>query len=528
MLSRNRVEFLRIRKAIHTYDTFLSRLLLILVLFVFFPKTQAADLDLKQYTAAIHVHSTFSNGQYEIMELARLAQERSVDVLILTDSFLTTATYGIWPLDRIGFEGINKKVRPAVRDRGVDNYFAAVREARIQFPDLIILPGVEVIPYYYWKGSPWDNLTLYNFDRHLIVLGLTAEHMRQLPVIGNDTWANTPKEWTMLVIPLVLVTLGIGLFFTSRERRIRLQYYTVKRQKRLWGLAIPVVVLGLSLTWNNYPFGSLHDPYSGEHDILPYQRLIDYVREHDGVVYWSHPESLSGDVSSEGARAVRQSYPEDLLATDDYHGFEGLYGDRITVTLPGRTWDQALMQYLEGVRNSPLSVITGIDFRYFREGRSRWYDLDGGQTILLMPEQSETAVLNALQGGRNYAVFHQLDQKVRLHDFSVTTAEGLLGVQGSRLHSQGPVQVNIDLDWLKEPPEREDPFRVELIRNGSVVAGYEQLLPIQETIEQSLAPGKYYFRLRANSGRVYKLLSNPVFVEVVESVPSGVGANSVQ
>ena len=142
-----------------------------------------AESNLKQYTAAIHVHSTFSNGENEIIDLARFAQERSVDVLILTDSFLTTATYGIWPLDRIGFEGINKKVRPAVRDHGVDNYFAAVREARDQFPELVILPGVEVIPYYYWKGSPWNDLRLYDFDRHLIVLGLTAEQMRHLPVI---------------------------------------------------------------------------------------------------------------------------------------------------------------------------------------------------------------------------------------------------------------------------------------------------------------------------------------------------------
>ena len=73
----------------------------------------AGETGLEQYSAAIHVHSTFSNGENEIIELARFAQERSVDVLILTDSFLTTATYGIWPLDRIGFEGINKKVRPA-------------------------------------------------------------------------------------------------------------------------------------------------------------------------------------------------------------------------------------------------------------------------------------------------------------------------------------------------------------------------------------------------------------------------------
>ncbi len=191
----------------------------------------AGETGLEQYSAAIHVHSTFSNGENEIIELARFAQERSVDVLILTDSFLTTATYGIWPLDRIGFEGINKKVRPAVRDHGVDNYFAAVREARNQFPELVILPGVEVIPYYYWKGSPWDDLRLYDFDRHLIVLGLTAEQMRHLPVIGNDTWANTPKQWTMFVIPFFLLMSRIGLLVARREKKNRLTYLTCPHER---------------------------------------------------------------------------------------------------------------------------------------------------------------------------------------------------------------------------------------------------------------------------------------------------------
>ena len=71
----------------------------------------AAEAELKQYSAAIHVHSTFSNGEHEVLELARFAKERNIDVLVLTDSFLTSVTYGIWPFDRIGLEGINKRVR---------------------------------------------------------------------------------------------------------------------------------------------------------------------------------------------------------------------------------------------------------------------------------------------------------------------------------------------------------------------------------------------------------------------------------
>ncbi len=78
--------------------------------------TNASELDWRQYSAAIHVHSAFSNGEYEISELARLAVERNIDVLVLTDSFLTTVTYSVWPFDRIGFDGINRMVRPGVRN----------------------------------------------------------------------------------------------------------------------------------------------------------------------------------------------------------------------------------------------------------------------------------------------------------------------------------------------------------------------------------------------------------------------------
>ena len=147
-----------------------------------------AATELKQYSAAIHVHSTFSNGEHEVLELARFAKERSIDVLVLTDSFLTSVTYGIWPFDRIGIRGINKRVRLGVRDYGVGRYFEAVREAQRQFPDVVILPGVEVTPHYYWTGWPWTGLKLYAFDHHFLVLGLTEQQIENLPVIGNETW----------------------------------------------------------------------------------------------------------------------------------------------------------------------------------------------------------------------------------------------------------------------------------------------------------------------------------------------------
>jgi hypothetical protein len=474
--------------------------------------TLAAEGDFLQYSAAIHVHSTLSNGQHEILELARFAVERDIDVLVLTDSFLTRVTYGIWPFDRIGWEGINRVVRAGVRDYGVQEYFAAVQRANEQFPELVVIPGVEVTPYYYWKGAPWSELTLHDFDRHLIVLGLTEEQIENLPVIGNETWDNTRKDWILIAVPLGIFVFGILMLCVNRTPRVRFTHSILKKQKRPWGLALLSMVLSGVLAWNNYPFGRFSDLYLGEHKIAPYQHLIDYVHDRGGVVYWSYPEARYGDVEMGGARMISQAHPEDLLLTDGYHGFEGIYGDHIQVTLPGETWDIALMEYLEGARSNPPFVTTGIDFHYLKE-TGGWYDLDGGQTLLLLPERSERAVLEALRQGRGYATFQAGKEKLRLYDFSVETVDGAKAFQGDTLVATSPVQVHINLDWL-EVSKANDVFQLELIRNGEVVENIEQDLPVEVTFEQDLAAGRYYFRLRAWSGGTYQILSNPLFVTV--------------
>ena len=492
-----------------------SPFLPLLLFFLFCVHGKASTQDLEHYSAAIHVHSTFSNGEYEISELARLARERNIDVLVLTDSFLTSVAYGIWPFDRLALEGINKRVRPGVRDHGVGRYLGAVQEAQRQFPDLVILPGVEVTPYYYWEGEPWTRPTLYDFDRHLIVLGLTQQQIENLPVIGNETWDNTERNWTLILVPLAIFLCGILLLVSGSLLKVHLRDYTILRKRRPWAAGMSILLFALLLAWNNYPFGRLGDPYSGEHDIRPYQRLINYVRSKGGIVYWSYPEARYGDVIQGGATMVSQPHAEDLLLTDGYHGFEGLYGNRITATVPGNTWDIALMRYVEGWRLTPPHVTTGINFHRFKSNGGRWWDLDGGQTLLLMPEKSEAAVLEALGRGSCYATFQSGDERLRLYEFRVETFDQAQARQGGEVEGESPVKVHIHLDWLHSPPEDDRPFQFELIRNGEVVEQFEQPLPIQITSTQELASGKYYFRMRAAwPARIYEVLSNPVFVNV--------------
>jgi len=475
----------------------------------------AAEAELKQYSAAIHVHSTFSNGEHEVLELARFAKERNIDVLVLTDSFLTSVTYGIWPFDRIGLEGINKRVRLGVRDYGVGRYFEAVREAQRQFPDLVILPGVEVTPHYYWTGLPWTGLKLYDFDHHFTIFGLTEQQIENLPVIGNEKWGNTQKRWTLILVPLTLLLGGILLLYWGSQEKIQIRQFTIVRTRRHWVAGMAILLFALLLAWNNYPFGKFGDPYSGRSDTVPFQGVIDYVRNRGGIIYWSYPEAIYPDVIQGGGTMVSQPHSEDLILTDGYHGFEGIYGNRITATRPGNVWDMVLMRYIDGWRLTAPRVITGIDFHYFKEPGGSWYDLNGGQTFFLMAEKSEAAVLEALGKGSGYATFQEPAEELRLYDFSVETLYGAKALQGGEVEGESPVKIHIHLDWVQDPPANNKPFQLELVRNGEVVLKVKQFLPIEFTTTEELSSGRHYFRMRAAwPANIYEVLSNPVFVNI--------------
>ena len=197
-----------------------------------------------------------------------------------------------------------------------------------------------------------------------------------------------------------------------------------------------IVLVSLLLAWNNYPFGKFGNPYSGRSDTVPFQGVIDYVRNRNGIIYWSYPEAIYPDVIQGGGTMVSEPHSEDLLLTDGYHGFEGIYGNRITATRPGKVWDMALMRYIEGWRMAAPRVTTGIDFHYFKGRGGSWYDLNGGQTLLLMAEKSESAVLEALRKGSGYTTFQGPAEALRLYDFSVETLYGARALQGGEVEGE--------------------------------------------------------------------------------------------
>jgi len=444
--------------------------------------------------AAIHVHSSFSNGEYDILELARMAATESVEVLILTDSFLTTVNYGLWPLDRLGIDGLNRMVRPGVLDHGVDRYLAAVREASETYPNLVIVPGVEVAPHYRWVGRPWDRLELHGFDHHLWVVGLDADALRNLPVIGNETWSNTRFRPSRLALPMGMLVIGCAVLLWLRNRN-----------RRRWPVYL-FLAATLLIAVNHWPYGVLGDPSSRDpaERLQAHQRLIDYVRVEGGLVYWSYPEAEYGDVLAGGAVMISAAHPEDLLATRRYHGFEGLYGDEISATRPGREWDQALLEVLDGRRDHPPGVVTGIDFHKRRKNGDGWDTLTGGRTVLHLETFDVAGVLKALRTAQGYCTFQGETERFRLDRFDVVVEPG------------GSLQVDVAMSWEEDRPAAPRPFFLELILDGEVAASEKIELPFERRFFLEAPSGPHYVRIQANAGRLSRLLSNACFTGGVQ------------
>ena len=59
--------------------------------------------------------------------------------------------YGLPPFRNL----IRKKVElNSINSGGADKFIQAIQEVRQKYPDMIIVPGSETAPFYYWTGSP--------------------------------------------------------------------------------------------------------------------------------------------------------------------------------------------------------------------------------------------------------------------------------------------------------------------------------------------------------------------------------------
>lgn len=455
------------------------------------------------YSGIIHVHSSVSQeGFYPLRKLVVLAQSKGIKILVLTDTFLNRWEYGLPIFPNIFKASVEKR---CIAGYGIKNYLRDLEAIRREFPDMAILAGAEVAPFYWYSGSIFKgNLSLNDWSRHLLVIGLNNyQDYARLPVAGNRYCKPRLKDILSLFIPVVLIIFGLFLLKKNSSGKI---------------LGWVLSAAGVLFLFNAFPFSaSRFDAYHGQKGFLPYQELINYVNKRNGLVFWAHPlvaqESSSRKIFK--INFYTPPYPEALVETRGYAGFGASMpadsGDN--PVLAEGEWDEALKDYCQSLRKQPVWVIGEAE--YAGEG-----DIDSAQNIFFLPELSLRSVEEALRKGRFYVRAHAKNNaNVSLSDFHIEDSfgegsSGFKAFMGDTIQVSGSARIFIKGGFADNFSGN---LKIEVIGDGKVVrefeftGGHDFALEFQDDFSRD--PGKMsYFRLLFFADNRIISMTNPIFV----------------
>jgi hypothetical protein len=291
-------------------------------------------------------------------------------------------------------------------------------------------------------------------------------------------------------------------------RRVRLGTAIAVQRQRRWLLGGVVLAIGIATLARGWPFTVDRYPPWQSFELDPHQALIDDVGRRGGATVWSFPEAP--DAGERHVGPVRVSwktapYADDLLRTSGYTAFGAVYEQPTTFTRPGDRWDRLLTQYAAGQRSRPVWAVGESGFHAARAGKR----LGPIQTVFLVGERSEAAVLDALRRGRMYAV-RRGDAPLVLADFVAVAPAGSAGAGETLTAAPGtPLEIRATVEAANARPH---PLRVTLVKNGEVIAAWTGTTPLQVVHREPAEAGRRYYRLEARVSSSDYLISNPVFV----------------
>jgi hypothetical protein len=460
---------------------------------------------LERLPAVLHLHSDLSTGDFALEQLTAMAEKQGIGALLLTENYLLRVEYGLPP-----FRALTRAVREerSVLDLGIDRYLTRVSQACAVNPRVLIVPGVEVLPHYYWTGSPLAlDMEVHETQKNILVFGLDNAALRALPVTGNRIGG---FGWSSVLdaLPGILLVPGVYLVTLKRRTLKKLGRVVVVVKQRRWlagSLLCAVAVIALVRGW---PFAV--DPYPPYRDLglEPHQDLIDYVDRLGGATVWSFPEAR--DAGEQWVGPVKVSwftppYPDDLMRTARYTAFGAVYEDTTRLDRPGGSWDRLLGQFAAGDRSRPAWAVGESGFHGFTAGKT----LGKVRSVFLVEERTERGVLDALKRGRLYAVEQEGGVELVLAEFSVRIGPSAAGISGDVLRAPEAAQVEVTVAVESTGPPTRD-VRVTLVRNGAVVRAWTGPPPFR-TVHRDIFDGSpTFYRLDVRGpGR---LLSNPIFV----------------
>ncbi len=450
----------------------------------------------QQVAGLIDLRTKYSDGSHDLDFLIELAKERGFEVLFINDHDRMTMEYGIFPLRNI----IRKKEElPSVNSRGAEEYLQGIKLAAQQHPEVILIPGSETAPFYYWTGSPFKgSLTAHNWERHLLIIGMeNPRDYKNLPTLHNGFSSLYFKQLLPLsIVFLFLMLLGFILL-------LRKSYFRI--------LGIVILVNATLMLIEFHPFkSSLYDQYSGDQGYLPYQELIDYVGERGGTTFWTHPEAKAGANAKKGPITVKTPpHPEALLMTKGYTGFGSIYGTWITTTEPGMEWDRALLEYCRGERDIPAWGISTADYHEEGLGGEK---LGNFPTVFLVKKKTKEEVLLSLRQGRMYACRSGNNlQRFVLQDFSVSDSNtNNRAIMGDTLQLKNKPKIRINISSSDKGAHNVE---VRVIRSGKLIKTLSKTTPfVIDFKDDYYNPGELiYYRIDISE----KMVSNPIFVKFV-------------
>ena len=465
-------------------------------------------------TTVFHVHSDVSTGSDSIESLVMQARSYGIEAIILTDNFLLRYEYGLFPLRGL----IRRTVSlPSIMNSGVGRYLEAIREVNRRHPEVVVIPGVEVVPHYYWTGSLFGkDLTMHDSQKNILVVGLPAEtDYERLPVAGNYAAYETGWRTVLELSPVLLIPTAVWLMQRRIEKKVKVGWTFIVVRTRQVGPGVALLIVAGLLLFNNYPFGRpLFDMYQDGNGLQPHQGLIRYVRAHGGLAVWSMPEvrdfNRYGFGRLGGVTVKTDPYPDALLQTRDYTAFGALYEDTITMTDVGGVWDAVLGEYIHGRRSSPVWGVGEAAYHGSGQAGKQLFDVE---TILWVKERTPAALLDAMAKGRMYTLLRSKEYGLVLNEFALiseATGEPTISGQTLRVPASSPILVHLA---VSSGDGRSRQATVLVIRSGRLMKTGTETVPFTVTLRDTApAAGEMsYYRLMIAMGD-HRIVSNPIFI----------------
>ena len=458
-----------------------------------------------QLDGVADVKTRFSRGCSTLQEVAEQARAKGIDTVIFGDQARDALEYGVVPLERI----VRKRNEYAsILAVGAPAYISEVKDNDKKFEETLLISGAEVSPFYYWTGNIFKgNLVANNQDKHLFVVGLDKpESYEQLPILDSNFSKRYLKHYQAYFVGCVILFLLFLVVFLKGYK------------KKFTGLIAGIMFL---ITLNNMPFrSSPFSQYKGDLGVQPYQELIDYVDSNGGLTFWNHMEAPN-EIKQKGWVTYKtEPYPNDLMLTSGYTGFQSVADFPVMQIEPGKEWDNVLVEYVQGRREKPVWGYGGNNYLCENEG-TKFGEV---RTIFLVRQKSRDDVLDAMASGRMYAVRQSGDERISLDDFTISDAQsGRQANMGEELLLDNFPEIKIKVRMTNGS---EKTVRLSVVRNGLEVKQETIALPYElvwRDVSFDKNDGPVFYRLKVEADPENYLVSNPIFVRFDKGVEVPVG-----